>query len=86
MDAGIQIVPAMPGQVPEIECREAAVYTGVTWREWTTLLTAYDREYAVAHYRMHLLIEAHVNDAAQKRSRSDQARASRRGAGRGGRG
>lgn len=57
----------MPGLVPEFECREAAVYVHVPWSDWIEL-DAMERAYAVAHYRMQLLIRAHVDDAAHKAS------------------
>ena len=65
-----------PGQVPELECREAANFALYNWREWLELEHE-DRVMAVAHYRMHIAIEAHVNDAseraAERRARSRES-------------
>jgi hypothetical protein len=62
---GLEIQPLLPGLVPELECREAAVYVHVPWSEWIEL-DARDRASAVAHYRTQLLIKAHIDDASSK--------------------
>jgi hypothetical protein len=54
--------PSRIGCVPELEEREAAVYCCYNWNQWVEL--DYDERVAsLAHYRLHLLIEAHINDA-----------------------
>jgi hypothetical protein len=65
MDSGISVESEIPGLVPEYECREAAHFVGVPWRGWLKL-EGEERASAVAHYRMHLLIDAHVADASEK--------------------
>lgn len=51
--------------VAEYECREAAVFSNYNWTEWQEL-SAWDRASCVAHHRMHMLVEAHVNEAVYK--------------------
>lgn len=51
--------------VPELEEREAAVYTLVPWERWAELHW-WDRSCAVAHYRTHLLIDMHMYDAQKQ--------------------
>lgn len=64
MDVGLEITASIPGMVPEFECREAAIYVGITWKQWLEDMSDYDRATAVAHYRVQLLIKAHVEDAS----------------------
>lgn len=77
MDSGLQVEPFLPGMVPEIDCREAAVYVGVTWQSWMSDMSSHDRAYAVAHYRVNLLLRAHVEDAAQRKRDADERRRAR---------
>lgn len=72
----------MLGFVPEYDCREAAVYVGIPWPQWVEL-DMRERASVVAHHRVHMLLEAHVNDAASRKSERDSRRAgaSRRGRG-----
>lgn len=65
-------------EVPEIECREAAVYVHTTWLQWQELDWR-DRASAVAHYRLSLLIKAHVEDAATRASERAAARRAAKG-------
>lgn len=81
MDSGIQISPLLPGLVPEYDCREAAVYVHVSWPDWLDL-SGYDRAMAVAHYRIQLMIQAHVEDAAQRKRDADERRRARSSASR----
>lgn len=62
--------------VPEFECREAAVYGHYNWTEWAEL-DHLDRAGAVAQYRLHHMIESHVQDE----SRKDSERKSRKNSG-----
>ena len=48
--------------VSEFECREAAAFVHVSWRQWQALISD-ERAKAIAHYRMHIVIETHVSDA-----------------------
>lgn len=63
------------GQVPEFEAREACVYANYTWVAWQEL-DWQERATSVAQYRMHNLIDAHVNDASTRASEINSARAS----------
>lgn len=63
-DAGIRI-NSMLGLVSEFESREAAVYSHYTPEAWP-YLDWRERALAVAQYRCHFLVEAHVNAAAAK--------------------
>lgn len=62
LDTQIQVESDLPGVVPEYECREAAVYTQRSWEQWLALEWQ-ERAASVAHYRVHLAIEAHISDA-----------------------
>jgi hypothetical protein len=59
------------GFVSEYEIREAAHYTGHNSLEWS-LLESSEQAACVAHYRMHLLIESHVNEAIHKHSERER--------------
>lgn len=74
---GIQIIPLLPGLVPEYECREAAVYVHCTWHDWCYLLDSRERAAAVAHYRMSILVRANIDDASRTASEQDRRRAQR---------
>lgn len=63
--------------VPEYECREAAVYVHLSWAAFQKLPTR-ERAKVIAHYRLHLMIEAHVNDAAFQKSEQDAAKQRRK--------
>lgn len=63
--------------VHDYECREAAVYLGYRWPEFVQL-GWFDKACAVAHYRLHNLIEAHVNDAIVSKQERAARRAHRR--------
>lgn len=64
---GIEI-KANNGFVPEYEEREAAVFALIPWANWE-IIPWQERAAAVAHYRMHNLIESHVNDAIDSKRR-----------------
>lgn len=74
LDSGIEVGGGLPGYVPEYECREACVYAVATWYDWLHVMDGLDRAAAVAHYRVHLMIDAHINDAAEQRRARDAAR------------
>ena len=67
VNTGIEIF-SNNGFVPEYEEREAAVFALIPWSEWDNL-SWYERAAAVAHYRMHNIIETHVNDAIESERR-----------------
>lgn len=67
MEVGIQF-PDDFGAVSEIEEREAAVYALVPWYKWCDLHW-WERASIVAHYRTHLLIEAHISEAEYQASK-----------------
>jgi len=73
MDAGLSISQTFPGTVPEFECREAAIYVRVSWSEWLELEHE-ERAAAVAHYRLNLLIKAHVDSASQEAAKRNERR------------
>ena len=62
---GIEYRTRLPGLVPEFEEREAARFGHYTWVAWQQL-TYEDRAFGVAHYRTHILVELHQNDAQSK--------------------
>lgn len=47
--------------MPEFEEREAALFNGYTWREWTELPRG-EQALGIAHMRLRRLIEAHVQE------------------------
>lgn len=61
------------GFVSEYEVREAAHYTGHNSLEWAAL-DADEQAACVAHYRMHLLIESHVNEAVHRHTERERRR------------
>lgn len=63
------------GTVPEFEEREAARYCALSWTDWTNKADWYDRAGAVAHYRTHLSVEAHLHDAAEFAANKQRANA-----------
>ncbi len=65
METGLTIPSQVPGLVPEFEEREAATAERYTWTDWQQLPYA-ERVDGVAHYRLHLLISLHRQDAADR--------------------
>ena len=55
------------GLVPDYEMREAAVYCNYNLTEWDSL-TGDEKAFCVAQYRIHNLIDAHVNEAVRAHS------------------
>ena len=51
--------------VPEYEEREASVFSHYNWMQWQELPWN-ERAEAVAHYRMHSLIESHMQQAIEQ--------------------
>ncbi len=62
---GIAYEPLLPGLVPLYEEREAAVFGHCAWRDWAALPVE-ERAAAVAHYRLHRLVELHSTDAMNR--------------------
>lgn len=57
--------PSLFGLIGELEEREAAIYSLYNWTKWQQL--SYDeRVAAISHYRLHLLIDSHIQDAIDK--------------------
>lgn len=52
--------------IPELEERDAAQFTHVSWLEWCESVSWRDKAKMLAHYRMHNMIEAHVQDAVNR--------------------
>lgn len=77
INVGIEVHNEISGVVPEYETLEAAVYCGYTLLDWYEL-DYFERASLVAQYRLHLSIEAHVNDAIMRDARRQQRRSGRR--------
>jgi len=79
IDVGISIRTTDPGMVPLYECLEACKFGGYTWNQWFDVIDYNDRVLAVAHYRMHNLIESHIQAvAAAKNGVKNRSGANRR--------
>lgn len=68
----IQITSKHQLLIPEYEVREAAIFAHYNWLEWLEL-DGFDRALAVAHYRLHHLIESNIQDEVAKRTRQQQS-------------
>lgn len=66
MNPNLEFESMLPGLVCDYEAREVAIFSGYKWVEWRKL-EWFERASAVAHYRMHFLVEAHVQDAIRKK-------------------
>lgn len=66
MSTGILYGIDLPGLVPEIEEREAALFNGYRWNSWLRLPHD-ERVNGVAHLRLRHLIETHAQDAVHLR-------------------
>lgn len=64
LDSGIEMYSEF-GLVPEFEEREACVFSNYTWKEWLSNEWQ-ERAQAVAHYRLHHIIDSHVQQAAEQ--------------------
>ena len=65
LETGITYRQIVPGVVPEIEEREAARFSGYTWKDWRELPTQ-ERVDGVAHFRLRRAIDMNRQDAQQK--------------------
>lgn len=74
---GIEYDAVLPGLVPLYEEREAAVFGHYRWTDWQALAPE-ERAAAVAHFRLHRLVEMHSSDAVsramERRARQQQPR------------
>lgn len=70
---GIEIHNELYGTVPEYEALEAATYCGYTLVQWLELDYT-ERASLVAQYRIHLSIEAHVQDAVTRAANRKRGR------------
>ena len=61
---GISYGSLAEGLVPEFELREAAIFSGYTWKEWQAL-DYNERVYGVAYFRLRKVVEMHQEDAVQ---------------------
>ncbi len=73
MNTGIVYKATVPGLVPEIEVREAAVFGHYTWTGWQTLGWQ-ERAGGIAHFRIHRAIEMHQNDAVAQEMKRQAAK------------
>lgn len=75
----MRYAPLVVGLVAEMEERDAAVFAQYDWDRWTQL-TWYARAKAIAHFRLHHLIDLHRNDAAARemKNRADRERSKAR--------
>ncbi len=65
VETGLTLGTPIPGFVAELECREAAIFGGYRWIDWIEL-SRQEQADSVAHYRLHLLIKMHQDDAVTK--------------------
>jgi len=63
----------LPNLVPQYEELEACVYVNYNYSQWREL-TWQEKACAVAHYRMHRLVELHGSDAVNTKMEQDQKR------------
>lgn len=73
IETGITVTALVPGFVPLYELQEACLYGNYSWHEWKSL--DHDEQvYCVAAYRMHNLIERHVQQAVNKHAERQRQR------------
>lgn len=75
----MRYAPLVAELVAEMEERDAAVFAQYDWERWTSL-TWHARAKAIAHFRLHHLIDLHRNDAAARemKNRADRERSKAR--------
>lgn len=74
IDTGIGVEQFIPGFVPLYEQLEACIFGNYNWDQWFEL-SHVERVYCIAQYRMHSMIERHVQQAVNKymeQSRGEQ--------------
>lgn len=72
VNTGIGVEPLLPGFVPEYECREAAAFAHYNWVSWLEL-TNVERVRTIAHYRVHRMVDQHVQHAIQQHAEMQRA-------------
>lgn len=72
VNSGIAIESAF-GVVSEFEEREASVFCHYNWTQWMRL-PHWEKAACIAHYRLHLMIDAHVSDAVDRASKRTRKR------------
>ncbi len=74
VETGVRYNVVLGGLVPEMEEREASVFAQYTWDRWLAL-SWQERANAIAHFRLHHLIDLHRNDAvsSEMKRRTSQA-------------
>jgi hypothetical protein len=65
IETGITVDQFIPGFVPLYELQEACIHGNYSWHMWESL-DYNEQVYCVAAYRMHNLIERHVQQAVNK--------------------
>lgn len=73
---GLAVESEVPGTVPIYEALEAAIYCGYTVSGWWDV-DWLERARAVAQYRMHNLIESHVQNAINRETERKSAQRGR---------
>ncbi len=70
---GVAYNASLPGLVPLMEERDAAVFSQHNWADWEGL-SWQERANAIAHFRLHHVVELHRNDAlaTEMKRRADQ--------------
>lgn len=79
VETGVRYAPLVVGLVAEMEERDAAVFAQYDWDRWIGLSWE-ARAKAIAHFRLHHLIDLHRNDAAARemKNRADRERSKAR--------
>ena len=78
VETGVRYNVILQGLVPEMEEREASVFSQYTWDRWRDLPWQ-ERANSIAHFRLHHLIDLHSNDAVSSEMRRRTAKAGNRG-------
>ena len=65
LDTGITYRRIVPNVVPEVEEREAARFSGYTWKDWQELPTQ-ERVDGVAYFRLRRAIDMNQQDARDR--------------------
>ena len=77
LETGISYHRIVPNAVPEVEEREAARFSGYTWRDWLDL-PHQERVDGVAYFRLRRAIDMHQQDAQNKEREREARQAKRR--------
>ncbi len=74
VESGVRYGALLEGLVPEMEEREAAVFSRLSWPSYRAL-SWLERAQTIAHYRLHHVVDLHRNDAASREMSRRTARA-----------